>query len=91
MKQFCIDVVKFLESEYNDSYRFEVKHWVGLSGKLTSDNNEKAELIIKISPHYQAIIVNENMQYLFGLYLIGVKERGQYRWQKELIDMIEGS
>lgn len=89
---FCEDVVKFLESEYNDSYRFEIKRWVVLPSKLILGNNEKAELIIKMNSHYQLIIVDDNMQYLFGRYRDGefIKERGQYLWQKELIDMIEG-
>ena len=90
--EFCVDVVKFLESEYNDSYRFEVKRWVVLPSRLILGNNEKAELIIKMNPHYQLIIVDENMQYLFGRYRDGefIEERNCYLWQKELIDMIEG-
>jgi hypothetical protein len=33
------------------------------------------------------------MQYIFSWYINGayMGERNQYRWQKELIDMIEGS
>lgn len=90
--KFCEDVIKFLESEYNDSYRFEVKRWVAMPCGLIQGNNEKAELTIKMGPHYQLVIVNENMQYLFGRYRDGefIEERGQYLWQKELVDMIEG-
>ena len=91
MKQFCEDVVKFLESEYNDSYRFEIKRWVAVPPKLVQ-NPERAELIITINPHYKLTIVHESMWYLFGWYRSGefIEERHQYRWQKELIDMIEG-
>ena len=91
--EFCEDVVKFLESEYSDSYRFEVKRWVAMPCGLIHGNNEKAELTIRYDSHYSLIVVNENMQYLFGRYRDGefIEERGQYLWQKELIDMIEGS
>ena len=90
--EFCEDVVEFLESEYNDSYRFEVRRWVAMPCGLIQGNNEKAELVIKMGPHYQLVVVNENMQYLFGRYRDGefIEERGQYLWQKELVDMIEG-
>ena len=89
---FCNDVIKFLESEYNDSYRFEIKRFVALPGNLITGNNEKAELTIKFNRCCSLIIVNENMQYLFGRYRDGeyIGERNKYRWQKELIDMIEG-
>ena len=91
MKQFCEEVLKFLRSEYNDSYQFEVKCWLASPPGLVR-NNEKAELIISISPGYKLCIVNDSIQYLFGWYLNGefIKERNQYRWQKELVDMIEG-
>jgi hypothetical protein len=92
MKQFCEEVLKFLKSEYDDSYQFEVKCWLCAPPRLGVPNNDKAELIIRMSPCYKLIIVNENMQYLFSWYLDGefIEERNQYRWQKELIDMIEG-
>ena len=92
MKRFCEEVVRFLESEYDDSYRFEIKHWVALPAGLINSNNEKAELTIKMSPHYHLTLVDKSMQYLFGCYRSGefIEERNQYRWQKELIDMIEG-
>ena len=92
MRQFCEEVLKFLRSEYNDSYQFEVKCWLCAPPRLGVLNNEKAELTITMSPCYRLIIVNENMQYLLGCYLSGefIEERSQYRWQKELIDMIEG-
>lgn len=91
MKQFCKDVINFLESEYSDAYQFEMSHFIVTPAGLIP-NNQKVELTIKVSPGYQLKIVNESMQYLFSLYQSGVfiEERGQYQWQKELIDMIEG-
>jgi hypothetical protein len=92
VKQFCEEVLKFLRSEYNDSYQFEVKCWLACPPHLMVPNNEKAELTITMSPCYKLVIVNDSMQYLLGWYLSGdyIVERNQYRWQKELIDMIEG-
>ena len=90
--KFCEDVIKYLESEYDDSYRFEVKRWVAMPCGLIQGNSEKAELTVKFNNHYSLIVVNENMHYLFGRYRDGefIEERNCYRWQKELIDMIEG-
>lgn len=90
MKQFCKSVLQFLESEYSDAYKFEISHSVNIA---TSDkNNQQVELIVKVSPNYTLKIINTSMQYLFCCYRTGefIEERGQYRWQKELIDMIEG-
>jgi hypothetical protein len=66
--------------------------WTALPAGLILGNNQKAELKIKMSPHYSLIVSNDSLQYLFGWYLSGdfIKERNQYCWQKELIDMIEG-
>jgi hypothetical protein len=88
---FCDDVIKFLESEYNDSYQFEIKRRAALPGNLIA-NHEKAELTVRFNRCCSLILVDENMQYLFGRYRDGefIKERNCYRWQKELIDMIEG-
>ena len=54
-------------------------------------NNERAELTISFSPYYKLNITRDSMDYIFGWYLSGeyMGERNQYRWQKELIDMIE--
>ena len=92
MRQFCEEVLKFLESEYDDSYQFEMRVWTALPAVLTQGNNQKAEITIKISPCYKLIISEDSMQYLFCCYLTSeyIAERNQYRWQKELIDMIEG-
>lgn len=92
MKQFCNEVLKYLKSEYDDSYQFEVKCWLTCPPRLNVPNNEKAELIIKMGPGYQYVITDHPMQYLLGCYRSGeyIGERNQYRWQKELIDMIEG-
>lgn len=92
MKQFCEEVLKFLKSEYDDAYQFEIKCWLVCPPRLGVPSNEKAELTITMSPGYKLVIVNDNMQYLLGWYFSGefIKERNQYRWQKELVDMIEG-
>ena len=87
MKKFCKNVLDFLQSEYDDSYRFEIEYRIA-----RQPVGEMAELTIVVSPNYKLKIVNDSMYYLFGWYLNGefIEERNQYRWQKELIDMIEG-
>lgn len=92
MKQFCDDVLKFLQSEYDDSYQFEIElRRVCPPGLVL--NNEAVVLTIKMSPCYKLKITEDAMQYIFSWYINGayMGERNQYRWQKELIDMIEGS
>lgn len=85
IKQFCVDVLKFLESEYNDSYRFTIE----LSEQMHSCT---AELKIK-SGGFTRIIASSYLNYFYELYKHNefIEERKQYRWQKELIDLIEGS
>ena len=92
MRRFCEDVLKFLRSEYDDSYEFSIERRVVVPARLIP-NNEKVELTVKMSPHYKLTLVNDSMMYLFGCYRAGefIEERGRYRWQKELVDMIEGS
>jgi hypothetical protein len=92
MKQFCEEVLKYLKSEYDDSYQFEIKCWLCCPPHLGVPNNEKAELAIRMNRGYRYIITDRSMQYLFGWYRDGeyIGERNQYRWQKELVDMIEG-
>jgi hypothetical protein len=92
MKQFCEEVLKYLKSEYDDSYEFEIKCWLCAPPRLGVPNNEKAELSIKMGRGYEYILTDKSMYYLFGCYRDGeyIGERNQYRWQKELIDMIEG-
>ena len=87
MKQFCEEVLKYLESEYDDSYRFDIELRIARPPIY-----DMAELTITVSPNYKLKIVNDSMQYLFGWYINKeyLGERNQYRWQKELIDMIEG-
>lgn len=94
MEQFCKAVVDFLQSEYNDSYSFTVERRMPLPPSLRGyGTEEKVELVIKVSPYYKLTIVDDSMHYLYRLYLSGeyIEERKQYLWQKELIDMIEGS
>lgn len=92
MKQFCEEVLKFLRSEYNYTYQFEIKHQLN---KPTNFLPTSAEVVltITVSHGYKIVVTNDSMQYIFSWYVNGefIKERNQYRWQKELIDMIEGS
>ena len=87
MKKFCEDVLEFLISEYNDYYQFFITCQTTIW-----DIDDDVELMIKVTPKYKIRISNDLMRYIFGLYLNGefIHERNQYRWQKELIDMIEG-
>ena len=91
MKQFCEDVLNFLRSEYSDAYEFNIERRIVVPARLIP-NNENIELTVKMSPHYKLTIVNASMMCLFGCYRAGefIEERGVYRWQKELVDMIEG-
>ena len=76
MKQFCEEVLKYLQSEYEDSYLFDIE-----LRKARRPIDDMAELTITISPNYKLKIVNDSMQYIFGLYIIGeyLGERNQYR------------
>jgi 23S rRNA G2069 N7-methylase RlmK/C1962 C5-methylase RlmI len=87
MKRFCEDVLNFLESEYDDSYYFNIEYRKALDHK-----NDSVKLVIELSPRYKTIIDDYAMFCIFGWYRSGdfIEERKQYRWQKELIDMIEG-
>ena len=91
MEQFCKDVITFLESEYEDSYKFSIERHISASPSILP-GSEHTKLIVTVNPGYQLIIVDYVMQHLFDLCTTGefIKERDQYRWQKELIDMIEG-
>ena len=93
VEQFCKDVIDFLQSEYNDAYQFKIHRYIALPPQFKPFNKARVELHINIGKHYVLKIVNDNMQYLFDLYKSKeyIKDRKQYRWQKELIDMIEGS
>ena len=87
MKQFCEEVLKFLRSEYDDSYGFDIE-----LRRAIPPIYDMAELTITVSHNYRIKIVNDSTQYIFSWYLSKeyIGERNQYRWQKELIDMIEG-
>ena len=87
MNQFCKDVIEYLQSEYNDGYQFELIAHQGINGLRDT------ELRIKMGPQFTKIIEKTSMNYIHILYHKQKfnKERNQYTWQKELIDMIEGS
>jgi hypothetical protein len=86
MNQFCKDVIKFLQSEYSDAYSFNLIAHQEISGL------KDIKLEIKIYPAYTKIISGKVMEYIYQLYSVCgyLDDRKQYRWQKELIDMIEG-
>lgn len=87
MKQFCIDVLEFLKSEYSDAYEYNIEVTHNLFGETT------AELYVRVGKGYTLKICNTSMTYLYKLYRarMFIRERGQFEWQKELVDMIEGS
>ena len=93
MGDFCKSVIDFLQSEYNDGYSFRIERYMALPPEFRPFNKERIELKIDISPVYKITICDDSMRYLFKLYLEGefLEDRKQYRWQKELVDMIEGS
>ena len=93
MGEFCKSVIDFLQSEYNDGYSFRIERYMALPPKFRPFNKERIELKIDISPMYKITICDDSMRYLFRLYLEGefLEDRKQYKWQKELVDMIEGS
>jgi hypothetical protein len=93
MDNFCRSVIDFLQAEYSDAYEYKLEKHVALPPSFAPYSFPKVELWVKFDPHYTLKVANDNMQYLFHLYNSGeyIEERGQYLWQKELVDMIEGS
>lgn len=89
MENFCYELIKFLESEYPDYYTFKLEKNVILQ------NFELSEFIltINITSKYKLVINEDSLRYIYNLYVGGeyIKERELYVWQKELIDIIEGS
>jgi hypothetical protein len=87
MKQFYKDVIDFLKSEYSDGYDYNLE----VSRSINSA--DILELRIKIGHGFVVKITNSSMHHVYCLYRQGnfIEERNQYAWQKELIDMIEGS
>lgn len=92
--QFLEDVKAFLYSQYPEGYEFETKRYIALPPQFAQyyAKHARMELIINSKP-YRKTIVNENMQRIYESYKTGLyyPERGEFEWQKELIDMIEGS
>ncbi len=83
--QFCQEVLKFLRSEYQDSYAFEIEYY-------QNPEIEEIELLIKTSGLTQKIS-GSYMNHFYLLFCEGkfLEDRGQYLWQKELVDLIEGN
>ena len=93
MIEFCNKVMEFLESQYNDSYKFKIERYIALPHKFAPFNKERVQLLVDYGNYYSLKISDDNMNYLYRLYKNGryFPERGEFEWQKELIDMIEGS
>lgn len=91
MEQFCREVIKFLEMEYSGGYDFKLERTISLD--YHNCNKLNVELRIKVSSHYIKILNHASIDYIFNLYREGefIEEREQFKWQKELIDLIEGS
>ena len=87
MREFCKKVLEFLKSEYNDSYEFKIDFYKELGGP------DIIELSVKFSSTYTIKVTSDYMHHIFILYKAGnfIEERNQYVWQKELVDIIEGS
>ena len=87
MKQFCKDVLDFLHSEYDDAYAFDLE--------VSQDIYNRSEMTLKINicKGYRIKVAGAYMDYIFSLYRSGeyIQERKRWRWQKELVDIIEGS
>ena len=89
--QFIKRVKEFLDNQYNDSYEFKVERHIALSNKFAPFNKER--IILKIFYKDEKIPIVHHIEHLYRLYESGhyYPERGEFEWQKELIDMIEGS
>lgn len=75
-----------------EEYEFETRRYIALPPQFAPFNKTRMELVIGTGL-YEKTIVNENMQEIYKMYKTGYyyPERGEFAWQKELIDMIEGS
>ena len=82
---FCKDVLDFLNSEYSDAYEFTIELEIDRFKEFIQLKIKSGQFIRKITAGY--------MGYFYELYKRNefIEERNQYRWQKELIDLIEGS
>lgn len=89
--QFIKSVKEFLNNQYDDSYKFKVERHIALSNKFAPFNKER--IVLKIFYKDEKIPTIHNIEHLYRLYesCYYYPERGEFAWQKELIDMIEGS
>ena len=89
--EFIKIVKEFLNNQYNDLYKFKVEKHIALSNKFAPFNKER--IILKIFYKDEKIPIVHHIEHLYRLYELGYyyPERGEFAWQKELIDMIEGS
>ena len=87
MEQFCKDLIEFLKSQYDDTFCFDITTYSDISGL------RDIELKIEMSNSYTKIINGSVMDGIYRLYKTGhyYSLRKEFAWQKELIDIIEGS
>ena len=87
MKTFCNEVLAFLEREYSDGYNFKIEY------TNSYDYGPQVELFCKYSSSFMLKVDASRMNWIYNFYISKQmdEERNQLRWQKELIDIIEGS
>ena len=85
MKGFCKELLEFLHNEYADSYQFDVTVHQSMS-KIT------AVLLVKYGKGYIEMLDRDLMEWLYELYCKNeyIEEQKMYKWQYELVDLIEG-
>ena len=79
---FLIQAAEYLRTEYNEHYDFE-----------PFSSGKELFLLIKYDGMLCRIILMDNLRIVYLMWLDKsiIRERNQYTWQKELIDIIEGS
>lgn len=84
MKTFCNEVLAFLESEYSDGYCFKIIY------TNSYDYGPQVELFCKYSDRFMLKVDASRMNWIYMFYRSKKmdKERKQFRWQTELIDII---
>lgn len=90
LKEFLNQATDYLNMEYDNSYKFVTEFQERNNQVLYSS----VGLIIIVDDHW--IIKTFNWEYLKNIYNLWlsqsfIEESKQYTWQKELIDIIEGS
>ena len=84
MTTFEKDILAFLTREYQDAFVFKLER---------IEPAKDLELTITYNSCFCKKIENKYMAFIQSLWVTSAKEPGQnlYSWQKELVDIIEGS